>query len=133
MADADFRSLLKRGLERHPTPVDFSFEASRRTVGTELKTFDSPAITGDDIQTHRRDEMRTEPTSYLRAQNQAPTPLDDIAALIQTLTYGEMIELAEAIWESRAEGDVTGETLPPVLHRWSASHLAAAQGSKGRY
>ena len=131
MADADFRSLLKRGLERHPTPVGFSFEASRRTVGTELKTFDSPAITGDDIQTHRRDEMRTEPTSYLRAQNQAPTPLDDIAALIQTLTYGEMIELANAIWKSRSEGDVTGETLPSVLHRWSANHLAAVQSSRG--
>jgi hypothetical protein len=129
MGDADFRSLLKRGLERHPTPADFSFGASRRTAGTEPKTFDSPAITGDDIQTHRTDEMRTEPTSYVRAQNQASTPLDDIAALVQTLTYGEMIELAGAIWKSRGEGAVTGETLPPMLHRWSTGHLAAAQSS----
>jgi hypothetical protein len=131
MADGDFRSLLKRGLERLPTPPDFNLEASRRTVGTEPKAFESPAIIEHDMQTRRRAELKTEQTPYLRIQqHQTPTPLDHIAALLQSLTYGEMIELSQAIWKSRSEVAVTGETLPPVLHRWSANHLAAAQNSR---
>lgn len=128
MGDADLRSWLKRGLERHPTPADFSFDETRRTTGTEPN---SPAVE-DDMQPYRRAEMRNEPALYLEPPPQAPTPLDDIAALVQTLTYGEMMELSEAIWNSRSEGGVTGETLPPVLHRWSANHLASAQSSKDR-
>jgi len=130
MGDADLRSWLKRGRERHATPTDLSFSVPRRTAGTEPN---SPAIIEDDMQTYRRAEMRTEPAPYLEAPRQAPTPLDDIAALVQALTYGEMMELSEAIWKSRLEEGVTGETLPPVLHRWSANHLAAAQNSKYRY
>jgi hypothetical protein len=127
MTDGDFRSLLKRGLGRQPTPPDFSLEASRRTVSTEPKAFASPTIIENDTQTRRRAEVNTEPTPYLRIQqHQTPTPLDDIAALVQSLTYGEMIELSEAIWKSRSEVAVTQETLPPVLHRWSANHLATA-------
>jgi hypothetical protein len=100
MTDADFRSLLKRGPDRSPKPDDFGLGPSQRGFGYDLDA--APA------------------------RRQTPTPLDDIAALVQTLTYGEMIELSEALWKSRSEGAVTGETLPPLLHRWSASHLAAA-------
>jgi hypothetical protein len=130
MDDGDFRSLLKRGLKRHPIPPDSAPWASRRAVGTELKEFDSHAIVENDMQTHRTAEMETRPTPDPRIQqHHTPTPLDDIAALVQSLTYGEMIELSEAIWKSRSEGAVTAESLPAVLHRWSASHLAAAQTS----
>ena len=128
MADGDFRSLLKRGLERHPPSADLSLGAPRRAVGTEPKA--TTAIIENDVQTRFRAETKAEPSPYPRIQqHQTPTPLDDIAALVQSLTYGEMMELSEAIWKSRSEGAVTEETLPPVLHRWSAGHLAAAQTS----
>jgi hypothetical protein len=49
-------------------------------------------------------------------------PLDEIAMLVQALTYGEMIELAEGMWKVQPEGAaVTQENLPALLHRWSKS------------
>ena len=49
-------------------------------------------------------------------------PLDEIATMVRTLTYGEMMELAEAIWKIRPEGKgVSQDTLPMLLHRWSTS------------
>ena len=50
--------------------------------------------------------------------------LDSIAALVTTLTYGEMIEMAEAIWTMQSDGAaLTQETLPALLHRWSQARL----------
>jgi len=50
-------------------------------------------------------------------------PLDEIALLVRSLTYGEMMDLAAAIWKVKPEGkDLDGETLPGTLHRWSATH-----------
>ena len=49
-------------------------------------------------------------------------PLDEIADALRTLTYGEMLELAESMWKANAEGsNLTESGLPAVLHRWSAS------------
>ena len=31
-------------------------------------------------------------------------PLDEIATLIKSLTYGEMMELAETLWQGQREG-----------------------------
>lgn len=51
-------------------------------------------------------------------------PLNEIAALISSLTYGEMIELADALWNARPEGSsMTKDTLPTLLHKWSTSLL----------
>ena len=48
--------------------------------------------------------------------------LDEIARAIRTLTYGEMLELAEAMWKVNSRGsEITESDLPGVLHRWSAS------------
>jgi hypothetical protein len=53
----------------------------------------------------------------------ARKPLDEIATLVHGLTYGEMIEMAEAIWKTQPEGLViTLDNLPALLHRWSKSH-----------
>ena len=53
-------------------------------------------------------------------------PLDEMATLIRGLTYGEMIELSEAIWRTQPEGvPITQESLPALLHRWSKAHSAA--------
>ena len=51
--------------------------------------------------------------------------LDEIAALVLSLTYGEMIELADAIWKAQPEGaGITQENLSALLHRWSKSRPA---------
>jgi hypothetical protein len=57
--------------------------------------------------------------------------LDDIASLVQGLTYGEMMGLAEVLWKVQPEGSaVTRENLPELLHRWSKSHSAAVHVSE---
>jgi hypothetical protein len=54
-------------------------------------------------------------------------PLDEIAMLVRALTYGEMIELAEGMWNVQPDGAaVTQENLPALLHRWSQSRTAPA-------
>ena len=54
-------------------------------------------------------------------------PLDEIAMLVQALTYGEMIELAEGMWKVQPDGSsVTQENLPALLHRWSKSRSLPA-------
>jgi hypothetical protein len=48
--------------------------------------------------------------------------LDEIAKVIRTLTYGEILELAESVWKVNSHGsDISESDLPDVLHRWSAS------------
>jgi hypothetical protein len=54
-----------------------------------------------------------------------PKPLDEIATLIQSLSYGEMIELSETIWRGQPDGSpVTQEDLPALLYRWATSRAA---------
>jgi hypothetical protein len=48
--------------------------------------------------------------------------LDEIAEALRTLTYGEMLELAESMWKVNSQGsEITESDLPNVLHRWSKS------------
>lgn len=51
----------------------------------------------------------------------APNRLNEIAVVIQALTYGQMIELAEAIWGVKGKGDIEQAGFAPVLHRWCMS------------
>jgi len=47
-------------------------------------------------------------------------PLEEIASLVRSLTYGEMIELAASMWKAQPDGsDFTQENLPAMLYRWS--------------
>jgi hypothetical protein len=56
------------------------------------------------------------------AEALAPEPLEKIAAMIRGLTYGDMMALAEALWEAKVEPtDISKDALPSVLHRWSTS------------
>jgi hypothetical protein len=60
----------------------------------------------------------------LRSYHDEPSRsrLDEIAKVIRTLTYGEMLELAESVWKVNSHGsDISESDLPGVLHRWSAS------------
>ena len=56
-------------------------------------------------------------------QQPTPTPLDQIATLVQSLTYGEMMELSEGICKGSVEGSAvtTQENLPALLYCWSLS------------
>jgi hypothetical protein len=49
--------------------------------------------------------------------------LGEIAVLVRSLTYGEMMELARAIWKIRPEGEIDQSSLPAMLHLWSMSCL----------
>jgi hypothetical protein len=47
-------------------------------------------------------------------------PLNEIAALMRALTYGEMMELSETLWNANAEGaPLNKDAMPGLLHRWS--------------
>jgi hypothetical protein len=77
-----------------------------------------------DVRNHYEGAMNTGTNVNLRKlQEQLDRqPLDEIAMLVQALTYGEMIELAEGMWKVQPEGAaVTQENLPALLHRWSKS------------
>jgi hypothetical protein len=56
--------------------------------------------------------------------------LDEIATLVRALTYGEMMELAQAIWKIRPEGAVDQQSLPMMLHLWSTSSSGDAADAK---
>jgi hypothetical protein len=58
--------------------------------------------------------------------------LGEIAALVRALTYGEMMELAEAIWKARREGTIDQHSLPRMLHQWAspAADENAADGER---
>ena len=46
--------------------------------------------------------------------------LDEIADVLRLLTYGEMMELAETMWNIRPDGsELTEHNLPAVLYKWS--------------
>ena len=47
--------------------------------------------------------------------------LNEIATLVRSLTYGEMMEFACAIWRIRPEGAIDQSSLPTMLHLWSIS------------
>lgn len=54
--------------------------------------------------------------------------LDDIANLVRSLTYGEMIDLAEGLWNvhdrESAEDEITEKTLPEIWWKWSTNRHA---------
>jgi hypothetical protein len=65
-------------------------------------------------------------TAYTTAPDTRPPSateanrLDDIALLTCSLTYGEMMDLAAALWQMRPEGkEITEQELPGMWHRWS--------------
>ena len=51
-----------------------------------------------------------------------PHPLDQIAALVQSLTFGEMIGFAEAVWQFQPSDTAPSQDgFPMLLHRWATS------------
>lgn len=119
---------MEGGLEQRSAAADLAPRMARRALGTEPKALNGAGIIEHNIQSRGSGVMKTEPAPYpQRQEQQSPTPLDDIALLLQNLTYGEMIELCQAMWKIRSEGELTEANLPALLHRWATSHLAATQ------
>jgi hypothetical protein len=112
------RAPTPRELDTRPAPSDYR-PKQLRAVGAG--GVDSDDYYGDEpgsvldmrgINLHRlEDEL-----SYNR--------LNEIATLVRALTYGEMMELAHAIWKIRPEGAVDQQSLPMMLHLWSTLPLA---------
>lgn len=55
----------------------------------------------------------------LREREEGRNRLNEIASLVRSLTYGDMVQLAEAIWTTNAGVELTQEALPAALHRWA--------------
>ncbi len=56
--------------------------------------------------------------------------LNEIATLVRALTYGEMMDLAQAIWKIRPDGAIDQQSLPMMLHLWSMSGEGRPAGAK---
>ena len=70
------------------------------------------------------DEGPSEGDNIDRGHDNEPghSRLDEIAEALRTLTYGQMLELAESIWKVNSQGSgITESDLPNVLYRWSKS------------
>jgi len=83
------------------------------------------AIEPDYAPTEGRNEMAA-PVNLRKLQEQLDrNRLDEIATLVLALTYGEMIDLANAIWKAQPDAlPLTQETLPALLYRWSKAQSA---------
>jgi hypothetical protein len=60
--------------------------------------------------------------SELQKAGVEPKQLNKVAKLIRLLTYGEMIDFAAGLLKAAADTEITGETLPAILHRWASQH-----------
>jgi hypothetical protein len=130
MADVIFPKRAPRELDTRPIASDYRPKRMRLLgsggvesesyYGDELHDQDhsqaSLEISGEVGVATREDEL-----SYPRLEF-ARNRLNEIATLMRSLTYGEMIELAQAIWKIRPEGEeVDQSNLPMMLHLWSTS------------
>jgi hypothetical protein len=95
--------------------------------GNHVDSERSPQTTYDDV-TNSIDEGPTglpdDGDNIDRGRNNEPghSRLDEIAEALRTLTYGQMLELAESMWKVNSqESGITESDLPNVLYRWSKS------------
>jgi hypothetical protein len=47
-------------------------------------------------------------------------PIDKIAELTLSLTYGDMTDLAAELWKAAGDKEISAKTLPAILHRWAS-------------
>jgi hypothetical protein len=125
------------GLDWRPVVNDYRARAGRSGTSeieaSDLATGEPRAEPRADLRPDPRPDPKTapdenedsmvSPINLRKFQEQLNrNRLDEIAALVLALTYGEMIEMANAIWETQPDGAViTQDNLPARLHRWSKS------------
>jgi hypothetical protein len=113
----------------HRLAPDFPSGGSARARVTEFKEPDIPTISTADTQSRERSPTKTDTSQNLRTIKEQPAqePLDDIAYLLLALSYGQMMELCDAMWNGHPENaPLAQEKLPPLLHRWAVSRASAA-------
>jgi hypothetical protein len=121
MADVIFpkRELTPRELDTRPIPGDYRPRRVRLLGTSDSVTED---YYGDELSDQASMEASRQVDLRPMEDELSRNRLNEIATLVRTLTYGEMLELAHAIWKIRpAEGEVDQHTLPRMLHLWSTS------------
>jgi hypothetical protein len=134
MAEVEFpkRAPTLGDLDRRPLADDYR-PGRNGANSVRRETTDGVARNGFDTRNHQEVSMNTGTSVNLRKlQEQLDRkPLDEIAMLVQALTYGEMIEFAEAMWKVQPDGSaVTQENLPALLHRWSKSRSIPGEDAR---
>jgi hypothetical protein len=138
MTDVIFpkRAPAPRELDTRPIPSDYRPRRVRLLNGSSTQ---SEGYYGDELTDQNYSEASMEISGEILSrvnlgqvnlgQVNLPKPhelgrdrLDEIATLMRTLTYGEMMELAHAIWKIRPEGaEIDQYNLPMMLHLWSTT------------
>jgi hypothetical protein len=125
MADVIFpkRAPTPRELDARPIPSDYR---PRRVRLLDVSSTEGEGDYGDELSDQNYSEAAMEIThrDNLRGPEDelSRNRLNEIATLVRTLTYGEMMELAHAIWKIRpVGGEVDQHSLPMMLHLWSTS------------
>ena len=125
MADVIFpkRTPTPRELDTRPIPSDYRPKKVRLIDSGDME---GESYGGDEL----RDQDYADASMAFAAQvslhkledELSRNRLNEIATLMRTLTYGEMMELAHAIWKIRPEGEEVDQySLPMMLHLWSTS------------
>ncbi len=124
MADVIFpkRVPTPRELDTRPIPSDYRPKRVRLLDGSSTQ---SEGYYGDELTNQNYSEASMEISGRVnlpRPDEFGGDRLNEIATLMRTLTYGEMMELAHAIWKIRPEGEEVDQySLPMMLHLWSTS------------
>jgi len=128
MADIIFpkRTPTPRDLDMRPVPDDYRPQNTRGRVSSdedaEYDEYDQADEIHEQVYADNSTKVAGEVDLYKLEHELNRNPLNEIATLMRALTYGEMMELAQAIWKIRPEGEnVDQDSLPMLLHRWSTS------------
>jgi hypothetical protein len=112
------------GLDWRPVVNDYRAKAGR----SDAPEIDGAGLVAGNPQPapEANEDTMVSPVNLRKFQEQLDRDrLGEIATLMLALTYGEMIELANAIWKAQPEGSaITADNVPTLLHRWSKSHSA---------
>jgi hypothetical protein len=108
-----------------PAPVPAApLAVAERTTTEHLAPQDHPASPERSSPEQLASQEPTSPVVDLRKleADLGRKRLDEIADVVRALTYGEMMELAETMWNLRPDdSDLSERNLPAVLYRWSTS------------
>jgi len=112
-----------RELDTRPISDDYRPRSVRVRASSDA---DDANYQADELHEQSYEEASAEISSQVNLRKLehelSRNPLDEIATMVRALTYGEMMELAQAIWKIRPEGEgVDQNSLPMLLHRWSTS------------
>jgi len=125
MADVIFpkRAPMPRELDTRPKLDDYRPRKLRMRASSDVNVENYQT---DELDEQNYSEASTEMSSQVNLHklehDLSRNPLNEIATMMRALTYGEMMELAQAIWKIRPEGEgVDQDSLPMLLHRWSTS------------